>query len=267
MSCSSHGARTTKPFATTGCASNRRTKPPRCVFPSSTALQDCLDAAMTSCCWPPRRKTPKPRSTPSRRWRRGRSRSSALRTAWRTSAWRRERFANVYGVFVWCPADYLTPGQRSGLVCAEERDSSRRLLSAGAERTGRGGRGRLSRRDVLRRGEARHHAMEVSQAAVESGKRRRRAVRDGRARQWDCAARACAKGSPASKPRASRSSRTTRRTPRVSSATCILERSQGESAAAGRRGRASSAGWGRSRPTTSTEKSCGWGSSTACRRL
>ena len=65
---------------------------------------------MTSCCWQPRRRTPKPRSTPSRRWRRRRFRSSALRTASRTSAWRRRRFANVYGVFVWCPADYLTPG-------------------------------------------------------------------------------------------------------------------------------------------------------------
>ena len=49
-----------------------------------------------------------------------------------------DRFANVYGVFVWCPTDYLTPGLGHGLVRAEERHPAHRPLSEGVRWVGRG---------------------------------------------------------------------------------------------------------------------------------
>ncbi len=106
----SHGARTTKPFAITGCASNRQTKPSRCAFRSSTALRESPGAAMTSCCWQPRHKTPKRRSTPSHRSRRPTLPIFCAQNSVANERMAAARFAKVYGVFVWCPADYLTPG-------------------------------------------------------------------------------------------------------------------------------------------------------------
>ncbi len=94
-----------------------------------------------------------------------------------------DRFANVYGVFVWCPTDYLTPGLVK-IWCAPKSG----ILHIGRYPTGircpgRGRRRRVARIVVLFRVEGRHHAMEVSQAAVEPRQCRRGALRRRGARQ------------------------------------------------------------------------------------
>jgi 2-dehydropantoate 2-reductase len=183
------------------------------------------------------------------------------------------RFANVYGVFVWCPADYLKPGNvrlwcapKSGMLHVGCYPSgSDKLADAVA----------AAFRDATFHAEAKPDIMRwkyrkllsnlgnavdaLCGAAARGSGIAQRARREGVA---------CLEaGSPAWRRRVSRSSLTTRRMPRVWNARYILRRLEAPNGAAGRRGKASSAGWERSRRTTSMGKLCGWDSSTACRRL
>ena len=183
--------------------------------------------AMTSCCWQRRHKTRKPRSTPSRRWRRRRFRSSALRTASRTSAWRRPIRQCVRRVRL-VSGRLPDARQRQAVVRAEERDSARRLLSVRARTAGRRGGGCLSRRrrSMPRRSQTscdgniasccRISAMPSTRCAV---RRRGAAALAQRARREGARVPGSG-GHLVHRP-------TTKRMPRVSSAKCIRERSDG----------------------------------------
>ncbi len=109
-SCSSRGARTTRRFATMASGSSRPTPSRRFRFLSSTRPRASPGRATTSSFSRPK---PRIRRAPSINSRQTAPRTLPILCAQNGVANERmaaDRFANVYGVFVWCPADYLTPG-------------------------------------------------------------------------------------------------------------------------------------------------------------
>ncbi len=174
-------------------------------------------------------------------------------------------FPNTYGMCVMCPASQLRPGvvQVHSAPVSGLLDLGR--FPSGLDDAGPGDRRRHRDHDVPVGGPARHHALEVPQAADEPGQRGGGAVRargpvqpvgeGGAARGQGGAGRGGhrrgeLRGGPGAAGRlpADRAHR---------------RRGSGRGA---RAGRASPAGRGRSRPSSSTARSCCWERCTACRR-
>ena len=164
-------------------------------------------------------------------------------------------FDDVYGVCVVLPALHLEPGVVEALRDTRHRHPRRRSLPARRRTAGREDRRRV-RVGHLRVGAARrHHAVEVREAAQQPRQRGRSALRS-RPRGARRAPAGVDRGRGRARRRRHRRGDAARRTPPAAATASSGVATPPARVPAGRRGRAWPGGPGRSRPTTSTARSC-----------
>ena len=262
--CAPEGSRSRRPPAP--CACTRR--PPRDRRTSSCVPTTCWS-------WPSRARTPPPRSPPGRTapWPvAGRppsgSPSSARRTAWTTSGRRCAGSPRVVAMCVWLPATYLEPGRVSAGgtpvpgVLTRRPGRPRAVDPDLAHRVRAGPR----RRRPPRARDRRRHGVEVPRSCCPTWRTpsRRSAAPRATTPPRELAApgrRRGPRGPAGRRDRRARRGRARRRTRRLHHE----PPARAGAHAAGRRGSRWSAAPGRSRPTTSTARSCSWAGCTAYR--